>query len=71
MLEEYVFKQSMHNSAYCNVSVSFVHDDYRHDVDADPDKGQGGQTCTGPSVTLRLLLYYEAAVRRASRALTV
>jgi hypothetical protein len=34
MLVAHVFKQSTGNLAYCNVSVSFVHDDYRSDVEA-------------------------------------
>ena len=38
MLEEDVFKQSAHNPPYCNVSVSFVHDDYRSDVEAALEK---------------------------------
>ncbi len=34
MLVAHVFKQSTGNLAHCNVSVSFVHDDYRSDVEA-------------------------------------
>ena len=34
MLVAHVFKQSTGNLAHCNVSVSFVHDDYRSDVAA-------------------------------------
>jgi hypothetical protein len=36
MLVAHVFKQSTRNLTYCNVSVSFVHDDYRSDVEAAP-----------------------------------
>ena len=65
MLVAHVFKQSTRNLAYCNVSVSFVHDDYRSDVEAAWRKCQCGWTCTGPSVTLGSPPYYESAIRRA------
>ena len=71
MLEEHVFKQSTHNPAYCNVSVSFVHDDYWHDVTPIRTKAKAGRLVLVHRSHLRLLLYYEAAVRQASRALTV
>ena len=38
MLGAHVFKQSTRNLAYCNGSVSFVHDDYRSDVEATLEK---------------------------------
>jgi hypothetical protein len=38
MLVSHVFKQSTGNLAYCNVSVSFVHADYRSNVEAALEK---------------------------------
>jgi hypothetical protein len=38
MLGAHVFKQSTRKPAYCNVSVSVVHDDYRSDLDAALEK---------------------------------
>jgi hypothetical protein len=38
MLRAHVFKQSTRKLAYCNVSVSFVHDDYTSDILASLEK---------------------------------
>jgi hypothetical protein len=61
MLGAHVFKQSTCKPAYCNVSVSVVHDDYWSDVEAALEKRLMRLDCTGPSVTLGSPPYYESA----------
>ncbi len=58
MLVSHVFKQSTCNLAYCNVSVSFVHADYRSDVEAALEK-----------MLMQLLLYWSIGHIRSNALL--